>query len=234
MYHEKSGLPGDPMETTKDNLQGLYEAMTDATRAVSATADAMDVDEKQPEANKLSWNERMAPSPTKSGPQNQQSPKAKAKPSPSNPFYRPDMTLALAAKTIVAYFREATDWLNFWHISAPATMLVDMSRKPASTLNRIFNHFAWTAEFLRFPRKDWDLRYLPDNFFEDVLSLIMVTCGKLEKLADWKGCQVMMGKAWRDAEEIGEMLGNVKDAREREGKEKGARGLGLQGGGSWD
>ena len=156
------------------------------------------------------------------------------KPSPANPFYRSDMTLGLAAQNIVAYFREAADWLNFWHISTSASVLLEMSRKSASIINRIFTHLVWTAEFLRLRRTGWDLRHLPDNFFEDVLPLIMVTCGKLEKLGAWKGCEGMMSKAWRDAEEIREMLVTVKEARVREGKERWARGLGLQEGEAWD
>jgi hypothetical protein len=151
-----------------------------------------------------------------------------AKPSPSNPFYRSEMTLGHAARNIVAYFREAADWLTFWHISTSSPILLDMSRKPASTLNQIFNHLAWTAEFLRLQRQGWDLRRLPDNFFEDVLPLIMVTCGKLEKLGEWKGCEGMMHRAWRHAEEVGEMLATLRIVRVRDGKEKWARDLGLQ------
>jgi hypothetical protein len=163
-----------------------------------------------------------APTAETPAPQNQ--PPPNAKPSPANPFYRSDMTLALAVQNIVAYFREAADWLNFWHISTSAPMLLDISRKPASIFNRIFNHLMWTAEFLRFRREGWDLRHLPDNFFEDVLPLIMVTCGKLEKLGEWKGCEDMMSRAWRDAEEVGEMLATVRNVRVREGKEKWTRG----------
>jgi hypothetical protein len=154
-----------------------------------------------------------APTAETQAPQSQ--PPPNAKPSPSNPFYRADMTLALAAQNIVAYFREAADWLNFWYISTSAPMIIDISRKPASTLNRIFNHLMWTAEFLRFRREGWDLRHLPDNFFEDVLPLVMVTCGKLEKLGERKGCEGMMSRAWRDAEEAGEMLVTVRNVRVR-------------------
>jgi hypothetical protein len=167
-----------------------------------------------------------APTAETPAPQNQ--PPPNAKPSPANPFYRSDMTLALAAQNIVAYFREAADWLNFWHISTSAPMLLEISRKPASTLNRIVSHLMWTAELLRFGREGWDLRHLPDNFFEDVLPWIMVTSGKLEKLGEWKGCEGMMGRAWRDAEEVGEMLVTVRNVRVRERKEKWARGLGSR------
>ena len=68
-------------------------------------------------------------------------------------------------------------------------------------------------------RAGWDLRCLPDNFFEDVLPLIMVTCGKLEKLGELKGCGEMMIRAWKDAEEVGEMLATVWNVRARDGKE---------------
>jgi hypothetical protein len=57
---------------------------------------------------------------------------------------------------------------------------------------------------------------LPDNFFEDVLPLIMVTCGKLEKLGELKGCEGMMNKAWKDAEELGEILATVRNVRARD------------------
>ncbi|GAB7329278.1 hypothetical protein MBLNU13_g01084t1 [Cladosporium sp. NU13] len=147
---------------------------------------------------------------------------------PTNPFYRPDMTLAIAAQNIVAYFREAADWLNFWHISTSASTLVDMSHKPTSTLRRIFRHLRWTAGFLRFGHAGWDLRCLPDNFFQDVLPLIMVTCGKLEKLGELKGCEGMMNQAWKDAEEAGEMLATVWNLRARDDKE------GIREDGIWD
>lgn len=156
------------------------------------------------------------PDTTASKPQHQ--PPPEAKPIPSNPFYRPDMTLAIAAQNIVSYFREAVDWFNFWHISTSAAMLVDMSHKPTSTLSRIFWHLGWTAEFLRFGREGWDLRRLPENFFEDVLPLIMVTCGKLEKLGELKGCGRMMIGAWKDAEEVGEMLATVRNVRVRDSR----------------
>lgn len=156
------------------------------------------------------------PSATAPKPQHQTPSNTKAR--PSNPFYRSDMTLAIAAQNIAAYFREAADWLTFWHISTSASVLVDMSYKPTSTPNRIFCHLRWTVEFLRFGRVGWDLRCLPDNFFEDVLPLIMVTCGKLEKLAEWKGCGGMMIGAWKDAEEVGEMLATVRNVRVRDGK----------------
>jgi hypothetical protein len=130
------------------------------------------------------------------------------------------MTIAIAAQNIAAYFREAADWLTFWHISTCASALVDMSHKLTSTLNLIFNHLKWTAEFLRLGRAGWDLRCLPDNFFEDVLPLIMVTCGKLEKLGEWKGCGGMMIGAWRDAEEVGEMLATVRNVRVRDDRKK--------------
>lgn len=161
------------------------------------------------------------PSTTAPKPQHQPPPETRS--SLASPFYRPDMTLAIAAQNIVAYFREAADWLNFWHISAPASTLVDMSHKPTSTLSRILCHFRWTAEFLRLGRVGWDLRRLPDNFFEDVLPLIMVTCGKLEKLGDLKGCEDMMVKAWKDAEEVGEMLATVRNVRARDAKGNEAR-----------
>lgn len=141
------------------------------------------------------------------------------KPSRSNPFYRHEMTLALAAQNIAAYFREAVSWLVHYHISTPASTLVDLSHKPSSILNRIFSNIHHTAEFLRFRRKGWDLRLWPDNFFEDVLPLIMITCGKLEKLGEWKGCERMMAKAWGDAEEVGEGLVAIRDARVLMGKE---------------
>ena len=128
------------------------------------------------------------------------------------------MTLAIAAQNIAAYFREAADWLTFWHISTSASVLVDMSYKPTSTPNRIFCHLRWTAEFLRFGRVGWDLRCLPDNFFEDVLPLIVVTCGKLEKLGELKGCERMMIGAWKDAEEVGEMLATVRNVRVRDSR----------------
>jgi hypothetical protein len=151
-------------------------------------------------------------------PKPQTQPPSKTKVRPSNPFYRSDMTLAIAAHNVAAYFREAADWLTFWHISTSASMLVDMSYKPTSTLNLIFNHLRWTAEFLRFGRVGWDLRCLPDNFFEDMLPLIMVSCGKLEKLGEWKGCGRMMIGAWKDAEEVGEMLATVRNVRVRDRK----------------
>lgn len=182
----------------------------------------------------LSKPESESEKPSAPTPQPQPQPSQLSKSSPSNPFYRSDMTLALAAQNIAAYFREAVDWLNFWHISTPAATLVEISRKPSSTLNRIFAHLAWTAEFLRLRREGWDLRRLPDQFFEDVLPLVMVTCGKLEKLGMWKGCAVMMHGAWRDAEEVGEMLGTVREARRVEGREKWARGLGLKGDEVWE
>jgi hypothetical protein len=46
----------------------------------------------------------------------------------------------------------------------------------------------------------------------------MVTCGKLEKLGEWKGCRGMMIGAWKDAEEVGEMLATVRNVRARDGK----------------
>lgn len=152
-------------------------------------------------------------------PKPQTQPASNTKPSPQNPFYHPDMTLVIAAQNIHAYFLEAADWLTFWHISISASVLVDMSHKPTSTLNRVFWHLKWTAEFLRLRRAGWDLRRLPDNFFEDVLPLIMASCGKLEKLAEWKGCGGMMIGAWKDAEEVGEMLATVRNVRVRDGRE---------------
>lgn len=141
------------------------------------------------------------------------------KPSRSNPFYRPDMTSAIAAQNIAAYFREAVSWLVHYHMSTPASTLVDLSRKPSSILNRIFANIHHTAEFLRFRRKGWDLRLWPDNFFEDVLPLVMITCGKLEKLGEWKGCERMMARAWKGAEEVGEVLVAVRNERMLLGRE---------------
>ena len=46
----------------------------------------------------------------------------------------------------------------------------------------------------------------------------MVTCGKLEKLGEWRECEGMMAGAWRDAEEVGEMLATVRNVRARDGK----------------
>ncbi|KAM0707436.1 hypothetical protein Q7P35_004081 [Cladosporium inversicolor] len=151
-------------------------------------------------------------------PNPQPQPPSNNKPSPRNPFYRPDMTLTIAAQNIHAYFLEATDWLTFWHISFSALMLIDLSQKPTSTLSRIFCHLGWTAEFLRFGRAGWDLRRLPGDFFEDVLPLIMISCWKLEKLAEWKGCGGMMIGAWKDAEEVGETLATVRNVMVRDGK----------------
>lgn len=164
--------------------------------------------------------EKTADTITTPNPQKQSHPSPEhSKPSRTNPFYRHDMTLALSAQNIAAYFHEAVSWLVHYHISTPASTLADLWHKPSSILNRIFANIHHTAEFLRFGRNGWDLRLWPDDFFEDVLPLVMITCGKLEKLGEWKGCERMMARAWKGAEEIGEGLVAVRNERMLLGRE---------------
>ena len=218
IYNTKLETPAaDNQHSTAKKLEQTATAVTSAATNDELLASALSI---------IDISKTEKPSVSVPKPQNQ--PSSNLKPSPPNPFYRSDMTLAIAAQNIAAYFREAADWLNFWHISTPASMLIDMSHKPTSTLNRIFCHLRWTAEFLRLGRTGWDLRRLPNNFFRDVLPLIIVTCGKLEKLGEMTGCEGMMIRAWKDAEEVGEMLATVWNVRARDGEEGGREG------GIWD
>lgn len=165
----------------------------------------------------------------KMNPTSNSQPREKPKPSPDNPFYASNMTFAIAASNIVAYYHEASSWLAHWHETTPADTLVEISRKPTSTLNRIFKNLLWTWEFLLFKRAGWNLLHLPDQFFEDVLPLVDVTMQKVGWMEEWKGCALMMGKALRDVEGTREMLFIIRDARVKEGKDSWARSLGPKG-----
>lgn len=156
-------------------------------------------------------------------------PREKPKPSLDNPSYASNMTFAIAAGNIVAYYHEASSWLAHWHETSPADTLVEISRKPTSTLNRIFKNLLWTWEFLLFKHAHWNLLHLPDQFFEDVLPLVDVTMQKVGWMEEWKGCALIMGKALRDVEGTREMLLIIRAARVKEGKDRWARSLGPKG-----
>lgn len=138
--------------------------------------------------------------------------------SPTNPFYRDDMTLAWAATNIATYFRVASDTLSHWHTTQDPSIIVASSLKKSSDLNHIFANIQWTLEFLAVGREGFCLLNLPDEFFGDVLPLVESTVEWLKRVSQLKGCGPAMRKGWVDALRVKEGLLVLRAAREAQGK----------------
>lgn len=138
---------------------------------------------------------------------------------PTNPFYATNMTLPVAAGNIIAYFREASQWLTFWRDTLSTPEFADLLRaKWDPKLKQITWHFACTVEFLEMGREGWKLTRLPEEFFKDALGLVEGVEGLIREMEERKRCQGVLEGVKGNVERVGRLLVGIRQARWEEGR----------------
>ena len=69
-------------------------------------------------------------------------------PSAGNPFYHYLLTFETMGSNIVAYFKEADEWLGHWQMTVPEEQIQVYVRKPTSKLNQILQNTAFTLSLI--------------------------------------------------------------------------------------
>ena len=131
-----------------------------------------------------------------------------------NPFDNPNLTLEGAAKYLFQIIEAASTASEEW-LKEPRDHITSVANdfREENPFKRMCRDFSHILSFLKRGRWDWDLAYLPDNFFADVGTLMPSLLVNVECLSDVEGCDWLCNKGLIPLRDVQTELEEIQELR---------------------